>query len=418
MRLALILGSALLLGLVGCGDKPAAPDGSGTSEAGASGGGGETIKPAALDKKAIDAAIAKGRAYLVALVNEEGAMAVPGLPEPAYPSFTAMGALALVASTPKGEVEDDATIRKMLDYMLRFQDEKSGALIEKTNKTNYATSVLVSALVFARIKDLRENLVKARAYIEESQIRDEQANLSYGGFPYKQAQGQPSDLSNGQFALDALHAAEREGMKADPKLWERARVYLDRVQNRSESNTGRYRLVLEDETEAVATAGDDGGAYYLPGESKAGVEKRPNGTYLLHSYGSMTYALLKCLLFAGVPVDDPRVEAAIGWIQNNWTLDRNPGFKEDKDLQGYFYYLATVARALSEYERYSGKPFVVRDAAGEPHDWRAELVAKLLELQRPDGSWVNTEDRWNEGLPALTTAYALQALAFVSGRLP
>ena len=58
-----------------------------------------------------------------------------------------------------------------------------------------------------------------------------------------------------------------------------------------------------------------------------------------------------------------------------------------------------------------GQPTVV-DAEGNSHDWRAELVAKLAELQQTDGSWLNPNDRWFESDPNLVTGYALLALSY------
>ena len=53
----------------------------------------------------------------------------------------------------------------------------------------------------------------------------------------------------------------------------------------------------------------------------------------------------------------------------------------------------------------------VQIAAGQAHDWRDELTTALLTRQRADGSWANPNERWMEGEPVLTTAYALLALA-------
>src|SRR5262249_40024550 len=115
-------------------------------------------------------------------------------------------------------------------------------------------------------------------------------------------------------------------------------------------------------------------------------------------------------LFAGVRKDDPRVRAAYDWIRKNWTLDENPGFDTAKDpragWQGYYYFLYTAARTL----RAIGEP-EVEDGAGKKNDWRGEISARLLSLQKPDGSWTNEVDRWWEGQPALVTSYALLALA-------
>jgi len=49
---------------------------------------------------------------------------------------------------------------------------------------------------------------------------------------------------------------------------------------------------------------------------------------------------------------------------------------------------------------------------GEAIDWRAQLVRKLLDEQRTDGSWINEGSRrWWEGAPTLSTPFALLALA-------
>ena len=47
---------------------------------------------------------------------------------------------------------------------------------------------------------------------------------------------------------------------------------------------------------------------------------------------------------------------------------------------------------------------------GRKVDWKAELSAKLLKLQRPDGSWANENNRFWESDPVLCTAFALLSL--------
>jgi len=39
----------------------------------------------------------------------------------------------------------------------------------------------------------------------------------------------------------------------------------------------------------------------------------------------------------------------------------------------------------------------------------------VISLQKPDGSWVNENNRWWENDPVLVTAYSLLALEFASG---
>jgi hypothetical protein len=40
----------------------------------------------------------------------------------------------------------------------------------------------------------------------------------------------------------------------------------------------------------------------------------------------------------------------------------------------------------------------------------------MIALQRPDGSWVNSEGRWMEDNPVLCTTYALLALRDIEDR--
>jgi squalene-hopene/tetraprenyl-beta-curcumene cyclase len=68
--------------------------------------------------------------------------------------------------------------------------------------------------------------------------------------------------------------------------------------------------------------------------------------------------------------------------------------------QGLYYFYDIMARALAA----SG----VKEVGG--HDWRAELSAKLISLQRADGSWANANNRFWEADPVLCTSFALLVL--------
>jgi squalene-hopene/tetraprenyl-beta-curcumene cyclase len=195
-------------------------------------------------------------------------------------------------------------------------------------------------------------------------------------------------------------------------------VYLSRVQNRSETN----KFTVTKEGREIVS-GNDGGAVYAPGFSMAGEAKRPDGKFEPRSYGSVTYALLKCLLFSGVKVDDPRVQAAVGWLERNYTVDRNPGRESADDpakagQEGFYYYLLTMSRAAAEYEKATGREWKPKDLSGQTHEWRKEVAGKLASLQKSDGSWKNDVDRWEEADPVIVTGYALQTLAICQGRLP
>src|SRR3954467_15796655 len=121
----------------------------------------------------------------------------------------------------------------------------------------------------------------------------------------------------------------------------------------------------------------------------------------------MTYAGLQSMSHAGLTSDDPRVKAALQYIQKHYTLDENPGMGQ----AGLYYYYQTFAKALALLEQPT-----LTDASGQAHDWRNDLVGALAKRQNSEGSWVNPADRFLEGDPNLVTAYGLLALAHARPR--
>jgi squalene-hopene/tetraprenyl-beta-curcumene cyclase len=364
-------------------------------------------------------ALADGRAFLLTQQDEGGGFGDTGAEVPPNVSYTAMATNALVGAVAPTEVREDAAIGKGLAFLRKFK-QPNGSIVDDPRITNYCTSVAVSAFAAARIAEYAKDQAEAAAYLASSQIQDDTGDPSHGGFPYKQHLGQSADGSN---ALIATNALEDNGLAADSPVRERVGTFASKLHNNSETNPGELVIEVEGE-KRVVVAGDDGGAYYRVGESKAGMAKRSDGRWELRSYGSMTYAVLKLLLFAGIDADDPRVKGVVRWISQNWTVERNPGFEGNADpqkagQQGFFYYLYTVARALAAYEQSTKKPLVVTDAAGRQHNWRREVARELLSRQAEDGSWRNdVAARWEEGSQTLATSFAMQTLAILTGRLP
>ena len=94
---------------------------------------------------------------------------------------------------------------------------------------------------------------------------------------------------------------------------------------------------------------------------------------------------------------------ATRWVRLHYDLKSNPGMG-DAGLYYYYHLFAKALDALGEDD------FTAAD--GVRHDWRAELLVRLAERQQPDGSWLNTNDRWLEGDANLVTGYALLALSY------
>jgi len=285
-------------------------------------------------------------------------------------------------------------VRRAYDFILRYQQPDGGVYIPDQGLHNYYTSVALMALQMDKDEKTREAVARAQKYLIDLQWDESEnytpADVFYGGAGY--GQGKRPDLSNTQMMLEALHDS---GLSPEHPVYRKALVFVTRCQMLAEANDQEF------------AKGGDGGFIYSPangGESKAGSDER-GGRSVLRSYGSMTYAGFKSLLYADLPHDDPRVRAAYDWMRSHYTLAQNPNMPEDKSKEGLFYYYHVFARALRAW----GEPMIV-DAKGERHDWRLDLAATLGGLQRADGSWVNEADRWMESNPHLVTAYSVLAL--------
>lgn len=312
-----------------------------------------------------------------------------------FSSHAGPGVTALVAAgmLRNNYTPADPTVARAVEYVLKHVQDDGGIYAEGSRYKNYETSLAVLCLSEANQDGKYDEVLKAAdGFLKGLQWDEEEGHgpdsLSYGGGGYG-SHSRP-DLSNTSFLIDALVATGND--KDDPAI-QKALVFVSRTQNLESKHNA---------TPFAAKIGD-GGFYYTPaagGTSQAG--ELENGG--LRSYASMTYAGLKSMIYAGVDKDDPRVKAAYTWIQKNFSLDENPGL----GAAGQYYYYHTFAKALSAM----GDENIV-DADGQSHAWRDELVAKLAELQEPNGSWLNSlNDRWFEGDPNLVTGYTLLALSY------
>lgn len=308
------------------------------------------------------------------------------------PNAPGIGGVAVTALLQSGLSPDDPTVARGLKYLEGFIQKDGGVYFAKSNHRNYETCIAMLAFNLAN-KDGRytKTIKNAEQFLRKLQWDEgeglESSDTAYGGAGYG-SHDRP-DLSNTQFLLEALKAA---GVKKDDPAMKKALVFVSRAQNlESEHNTTPFAAKIE-----------DGGFYYTPaagGTSQAGTT--PDGG--LRSYGSMTYAGLKSMIYAGLTTDDPRVKAAFAWIQKFYTLEENPGLGK----QGLYYYYHTFAKALDALEVDE-----LKDASGKSHDWRKELTQELASRQKTNGSWVNEAERWYEGDPNLSTSYALMALSY------
>ncbi len=259
-----------------------------------------------------------------------------------------------------------------------------------------------------------------------------EADADYGGWgfsigPPQKPQGggiagpfNRSNLSATTFAIAAFRSA-----KTDPedKVFKTALQFVFRCQNFG--HDPRF---------------DDGGFFFMPddeAQNKAGaIGLDHRGVLRFRSYGTMTADGIRCLIRCSVPTDHPRVRAARRWLADRFSATDNPGdFPPDRaSLQNatYYYWVWSFAHAMmalrtDRLERGEKPEPVLSDstaAAGRRAaavDWPCVLAGRLIELQRPDGTWSNPLTAGMEDDPLVATPWASAALAicraFLRGQL-
>jgi squalene-hopene/tetraprenyl-beta-curcumene cyclase len=295
--------------------------------------------------------------------------------------------------------------QKGLAFLVKNAQPDGGIYVKA--RANYNTALALMALLLDPKLENEEVMLRARRFLVSRQMDlDEPGkndNPLDGGIGYGDEKGNHADLSNTHFVMEALHYAEAlladkgDAAKNEPNLNFAAAIdFIQRCQNLPETNKASW----------VSTeAKDRGGFVYGPGDTRGEEFKTADGRTALRSYGSISYAGLLSFIYAGLDRDDPRVNAAIQWLTQNYTLDENPGL----GAQGKFYYFHTMAKALN-----AANIDFLKTPEGKTIDWRQQLAEKLLNIQKGDGSWVNDEaGRWMESDAILTTGYILMALARV-----
>lgn len=315
------------------------------------------------------------------------------------PAITALVLYGLVLEpgyNPDGKTA--GVIKKGYAFLEKFVKPDGG--IYREQYRNYSTAVGLMAFSATGKGEYQSIIDNAHKYLVKLQL-DEGEEISpkhpfYGGIGYG-GDDRP-DLSNTHLALEAIKAAEEfvalgDGIlklsSAKQKLkkeklgphWRKALVFLGRTQNIKSVNDMDY-------------ATNDGGFIYETGHYK------PERSI---SYGSMTYAGLKSLLYAGIDKNDIRVKKAYAWICDNYTVDENPKF----GTTSLYYYFMTATKCLRAF---GGDTLI--DTRGKKHYWREDFIKKIISLQHEEGHWINPDGRYQENIKDLATAYSVIAIKY------
>jgi len=342
------------------------------------------------------AAVDRGLDWLAAQQKDDGSWS--------NGDFPALTALSLQAFLDGEHPQRAKATGKAARYILTCVREDGGIYRQIEGRkggglSNYNTAICMTALHAMGDRSLTQTVLNAREFIAGSQHLGD--DIHKGGFGYDRSTGRPyTDLLNTYYAATAMRETgdvedlRPAGEKKVDIDWKETAKFVEKMQNKPEAGEE-----------------DAGGFTYNPTDPKAGTTTNEAGVVVFRSYGSMTYAGLLALIYAEVPRDDPRVLSALDWTARHWSLEENPGMGG----QGLFFFYNVLAKSL----HVANRDLVPRED-GSFLNWRADLVSKLVTLQKIDpatghGYWRNDTGRFWENDPVLVTAYSVLALQMALG---
>lgn len=360
-----------------------------------------------------NAAVERGVDFLLSTQNNDGSWTMQH-----EPAITSLAAMALLNSRAEGRKSKIAkSVNEARKFVLTRVQENGSIAGSKSKYVNYSTAICLSALALINNPADTEVMRNARHFLIGLQEKGKDNPKFKGGIGYGSAGPGHPDLSNTSWALEALYltdyldteasGATEQDIKKSDLAWANAIKFLAAVQNIPESADEQWIV------DTKKDAKNDGGFIYKPGDSKVNSKYDIESEKGLRSYGSMTYAGLKSMIYAKLKNNDYRVKAAAEWARNHYILTENP----EMGPEGHYYYLQCFAKAHAALGTE-----VVSTPDGKQHFWRVDLIKQLLGSQKGNGSWINDANdkngrpgRWMEAVPELVTPYSLFSLEIALG---
>jgi hypothetical protein len=316
---------------------------------------------AELSAEQVSRAIERGVGYLKREQGRNGAWSDhPGVPG----GVTALCTLAMLNC---GVPVDDPAVKKALTYLRKLKPDKTYA-------------VALQTMVFCAAEPKKDLvLIRRNAnWLEQVQLR--KGDVS-GAWAYPEG---PGDNSNSQFALLALHEAERVGVDVNQATWQKAYDYWKSCQ-RPEGSWG-----------------------YTRGGTGTGSMTCAGIAALVITSGKVTSrdanvegGRVQC---CGNQQEEDRIEQGLDWLGRNFSVERNPG-PLNRSQSWVLYYLYGVERV----GRLTARRFIGK------HDWYREGAEQLIARQdKLSGFWAGTGHAENH--PHVGTPLALLFLS--KGRRP
>jgi hypothetical protein len=317
-------------------------------------------------RKAID----RGVSYLLSQQLNSGGW-TDGLGQPG--GISALCTLALLnAGVDPGEEK----MQKSLSHLRRV-------------KPDWTYVVSLQTMVFARASPELDRVLIGRnvKWLENTQIAEGPSKGAWS-YPGRGA----GDNSNAQFALLALYEAERVGVSASDRTWGLAKRYWEKCQN--PDGSWGYTIQIPFGTGSMTCAGIT--SLVIAADTVQASDARATGDHV------------ECCL-ARNPHDADRIERAINWLGQNYSVAHNPG--GHVNLLYYLYGLERVGRLTAR--RFI--PLPVRPGRPDRADWYREAAEQLVHHQDGlSGFWRGIGT--GEHDPLIGTSFALLFLS--KGRWP
>ena len=317
---------------------------------------------AAQVRKSID----RASKFLLSKQNDDGNWTDIG--DPRYRGgTTSLVALALLNA---GESPRTEEMQRAINQLIEIPDDRLSTYVASLR-------LMVLAAADPKGQTYKPEIQRDVDWLISGQIS---TGAATGGWSYPFNRSISADSSNSQYALLALHEANKVGAKIPKIVWANARDYWE---NCFHPSGGFGYSVSKDRVNGAMTCAGIS-SLIIAEENLADIKGlTENGRVACCQPNSRS----------------EMIENALQWLARRFSVRGNPG-KGGNRSTAKFYYLYGMERAA----RLSGRRFL-----GE-YDWYREGVNELVNTQKTNGSWAGSK-HFNEKNELIATSFALLFLA-------
>lgn len=322
---------------------------------------GEEVTP-----EAVKDAITRGGQYLLKQQSPNGSWTDQ------FNQPTGVTALATLALLNSGETAKNPKVAAALNFLYKSE----------LPRATYAASLQIMVFCQADPVHYKVKITELARWLESSQI-DKGRNKGGWAYPFNG----DGDASNTQFAILALHEAERAGVKIDDRVWRLAEQYwLDNQWRQKEQGSWGY-----------FGEGSASGSMTCAAIASLVIARDHIGT----GDAAVLDGRIQC---CGRGADDEAITKGMQWLGKKFSVVQNPG----SNAWGLYYLYGLERTGRMTGQRFFGE-------GNNRHDWYREGAEHLVNIHdKFSGYWKGTGV--GENNPVISTSLALLFLS--KGRRP